>query len=81
MYWVCPPVDLVAQTFQHLEKQEDVKAVMAFPEWKSSNFWSILVKNGELPRCVTEFLSFNPTYFPTGRKVNQIFSGRKNLTL
>ena len=76
-YWACPPVDLVGPTFLHLKRQKNVKAVLAFPVWKSSNFWSIVVKNDELPACVSKFVRFRPKYYPSNNKVHQVFAGKK----
>ena len=45
--------------------------------WKSSVFWPVIIKNGELPPCVSRFVRFNPRYFSGNETRNQLFKGKK----
>ena len=66
-YWICPPTIQVAQDVQHILQQEErIMAYVSFPEWKSSNFWPVMVR-GEM------FASFVCAAFyskPNFRKFN-----------
>jgi hypothetical protein len=66
-YWICPPASQVAQAVQHMLQQEGrIIAYVSFPEWKSSNFWPVMVR-GEV------FASFVCAAFyskPNFRKFN-----------
>ena len=63
VYWLCPPVKEVARCIRHvLGKEERVLAYISFPEWKSQNYWPLVVRGEYFATFVCRFFYSFPRF-------------------
>ena len=77
VYWLCPPVQLVMTTINHvLQTQDRVLAYVSFPEWKSANYWPV-IKQGKVyaPFVRTVYIS-DPRYVSYNEN-SKLFNGKE----
>ena len=60
---MCPPIELVAKCIRHvLGAKSDVLAYISFPEWKSQNFWPMIVRGDHFAPFVSCVYYSHPNY-------------------
>ena len=63
VYWLCPPIGMVAKCIRHvLGAKSDVLAYISFPEWKSQNFWPMIVRGDHFAPFVSCVYYSHPNY-------------------
>ena len=76
-YYLTPPVSLVLPTIKHILAQQDrVVAVVSFPAWKNTNYYSSVIQGNQWAPYVMEAFFTSPVYVP-GNQASTVFSGRK----
>ena len=77
VYWICPPPRSAAKVFNHLLAQEDdIKAYLGVPEWKHSNYWTMIMEGDNFHRCIRNVFYARPSYQPNNDS-DTMFKGKK----
>jgi hypothetical protein len=76
VYWVCPPASQVAKAMRHLLSQKTrVMAYISFPEWKSQNYWPIMVQGKEFTESVVA-VHYSRPFFKSYNEATTVFKGK-----
>jgi hypothetical protein len=78
IYFVCPPVKLLAAAFRHLLTFRNVTAVFLLPDWPSTAFWPVFFPAGRLHSSAVAMLRFAPRFFATN-SAPSLFTSRPRI--